>query len=168
MYSIECTTVSYKQSAQCTIALPWIVHGLILWGCEKFGGLYFKSFGHQITRNNLSRWPASCTSFFLSHMHVLTVLAEPKCEYVRRLGYYIRFRIWEKGTNVQGNLGKIREFQFTTPWMPSMYQWKTMYFWKDEIPICPKIYTFSYLLWRHSSSGNQDFPCFLSTLVPVS
>ena len=84
--------------------------------------------------------------------------------------YYkiIRFRIWEKGTNVQGNLGKIREFQVTAPWMPSMYPWKTIYFWKDEILLFPKIYTFPYLLGRHSSIGNQYFPCFPSTLIPFS
>ncbi len=79
-----------------------------------------------------------------------------------------RFRIWEKGTNVLANLGKIMDIQITATWMPSKYSWKTIHFRKGEILFFPKIYSFLWLLWRHSSDGNQDFPYFPSTLVPFS
>ncbi len=62
----------------------------------------------------------------------------------------IWFRIREKGTNVLGHFGK------------------TIYFWKGEDLIFPKMYSFPWVLWRHSSGCYQDFPYFPSTLVPFS
>ncbi len=80
----------------------------------------------------------------------------------------IRFCIWEKGTNILENMWKILEIQVTTTWMPSKYPWKTIYFWKGEILLFPKIYSFPWLLWKRSSGSIQYFPYFCSTLTPFS
>ncbi len=69
---------------------------------------------------------------------------------------YNWFRIWEKGTNVLGKKGKIRKIQFTTTWMSSKQPWKTIYFRKGKVLLISKIYSFSWLPWRHSSFPNTE------------
>ncbi len=65
-------------------------------------------------------------------------------------------------------MGKIGEIMSTARKISAWYPGKTMYFRKEGNLFFPKIYSFTWVLWRHLSCSNNNFPHFphyISTLL---